>query len=103
MMSQKAVRTVERDERTEAVENTSYRWGYVVANFGILLAVLRRSYYLSDASWDLMAIVLASGLIVTVIQVRGRIFGRVWVRSRVLAVVIAAVVAALIAAAYLRR
>jgi hypothetical protein len=94
---------VERDERTEAVANNSYRWGYVVANFGILLAVIRRAYYLNDASWDLMAVVLASGLVATVIQVRGRIFGRIWVWSRVLAMVVAAAVATLIVVYYLHR
>jgi len=102
-MTSQTVRTVERDERTESVENTSYRWGYIVANFGILLAVMRRAYYLNDPAWDLMAIVLASGLVATVIQVRGRILGRTWLWSRVLAVVIAAVAAALAAVALLRR
>jgi len=103
MTSQKFVQVVERDERTETVANNSYRWAYIVANFGILLAVMRRAYYLNDASWDLMAIVLASGFVATAIQVRGRILGRMWVWSRILAVAIAAVAAALIAAAYLRR
>lgn len=103
MKSHKAFRTVERDERTENVENASYRWGYLVASFGILLAVLRRSYYLNDASWDLMAVLLASGFVVTAVQVRCRIAGRTWVSARVLAAIIGAVAAAVIAFTYLRR
>jgi len=89
-----AVKPVERDERTEVVENQSYRWGYIVATFGMLLAVMYRAYFLSDPAWDLMGLVVASGLTVTVIQARGRILGRRWVLLVLLIVLGAAAVAA---------
>jgi hypothetical protein len=35
---------VDRDERTVAVENASYRWAYLVLSFGLLVIVMYRSF-----------------------------------------------------------
>ena len=37
---------VERDERTEAVENASFRWAYLVLSYGLLAAVVSNDAHL---------------------------------------------------------
>ena len=44
--------TVERDERTVAVENASYRWAYMLLTFALLLDVIFRSLYRQEGAWD---------------------------------------------------
>ncbi len=36
------------------IENVSYRLGYTVAVFALLLSVMYRSFYRNDPSWDLL-------------------------------------------------
>ena len=52
---------VERDERTTALENSGYRWSYLVLSFGLLLIVAYRSFARGEASWDLIGLVLVGG------------------------------------------
>ena len=59
---------VVRDERTTAVENASYRWGYLFLSFGLLAVVMYRSFVRQEASWDLLALVVISGFVTTVYQ-----------------------------------
>jgi hypothetical protein len=61
---------VERDERTAAVENASYRWAYAVLTYALLLDVMYRSLFRHEAAWDLMALVIVGGAICTVYQAR---------------------------------
>jgi len=51
------------DERTRAVENASYRVAYLVLTYGLLVAVAYRGLVLGQASWDLLALVVAGGAI----------------------------------------
>ncbi len=46
---------VERDERTVAVENASYRWAYLLLTYALLVDAMCRSLVRHEASWDLMA------------------------------------------------
>ncbi len=87
----------ERDERTIAVENASYRLGYLLAMFALLLAVARRSFFLKDPAWDLLGIVIGSGLAVQLYQWRARILGKAHFTAALLAVVGGGLVALLVA------
>lgn len=86
-------RSVDRDERTVAVENASYRWGYQFVSFAVLLSVAYRAYALKQASWDLLAIVILGGVVTTVYQRNQRILTLRWVRLTVFGVALAIAVA----------
>ncbi len=82
---------VERDERTEVVENASYVLGYKVMAYALLVDVMWRSFQFREAAWDLMALVILSGLVVTFVQWRQRILTSRWVKLVSLAFAIALV------------
>ena len=84
---------VERDERTVAVENASYRWAYLVLTYALLVDVMYRGLFRHEAAWDLMALVVVGGVICTVYQARQKTLGHGWVMKAVLGAVITAVIA----------
>ena len=83
-----------RDERTTTVENASYRWAYILLSFGVLLSVMFRGFVWNEASWDLLALVIASGFIATFYQGIHRVLTGRWALIAVVTLVVAAVVAA---------
>ncbi len=89
--------SVERDERTVAVENASYRWAYLLLAYALLLDVMYRSLVRHEAAWDLMALVVVGGVVGTLYQARQKILAHGWVMKVVLAVCIAGVIAAILA------
>lgn len=92
--------TNHRDERSVAVEDASYRLAYLVLSYGALALVAYRSFVRGEASWDLIGLVLAGGLVSTGYQARHRVLGQRWVTVTLLSMIAAGVVAA--AAAVLR-
>ena len=88
---------VERDERTVAVENASYRWAYLLLTYALLVDVMYRGLVRHEAAWDLMALVIVGGAICTVYQARQKTLVHGWVMKAVLGAVIAAVIAAIAA------
>ena len=88
---------VERDERTVAVENASYRWAYGVLTFALLVDVMYRGLFRNEAAWDLMALVIGGGIFCSVYQARQKILAHGWVMKAVLGGVISAVIAAIAA------
>ena len=52
-----------RDEREAAVEQGGDRLAYFVMSYGLLLIVAYRSFVEGQASWDLLALVLAGGIV----------------------------------------
>ena len=88
---------VVRDERTQSVENTSYKYAYLVLSYGLLMAVAYRSFVLEEQSWDLLALVLLGGVVTTSFQASARILTRRWGLLTVAVLVIALVMAAIIA------
>lgn len=58
-----------RDERTIAVENASYRAGYIFLTFALLVVVIVRSAIFQQDTWDLLGLVILSGFITTLYQV----------------------------------
>ena len=87
---------VERDERTVAVENASYRWAYLVLSYALLVDVIYRSLVRHEAAWDVMALVLVGGAVCTAYQARQKILGHGWVMKAVLAACVAGVLAAIL-------
>jgi len=63
-------RSVERDARTVAVENASYRWACGFVSFALLIDVMFRSAVRSEAAWDLMALAILPGIASLVYQAR---------------------------------
>jgi hypothetical protein len=68
--------SITRDERTMAVENASYRWGYLLLAFGLLLSTAYRAFVREESSWDLLALVLLSGVVTTALQWRRHTLSR---------------------------
>lgn len=88
-------RPIERDERTVAVENESYRWAYLLLSYGLLVIVAVRSYAYDEASWDLLALVVVAGGVASLFQgIRGVLTTR-WGIVSAVTVVAAALLAAL--------
>jgi hypothetical protein len=87
-----------RDERTVAIENAGYRWGYLTLSFGILAAVMYRGFVLGQQSWDLLGLVMLGGIVGIGYQVAHNIVTRRWVLSIGITMGIAAIVAAMVAA-----
>ena len=93
---------VQRDERTVAVENTSYRWAYGLLTYALLVDVMCRAWFRHEAAWDLMALVIVFGIGTSVYQARQRILTQGWVMKVVLACRVAAVFAAILAMTFSR-
>ncbi|MFO0808730.1 MAG: hypothetical protein U0746_08925 [Gemmataceae bacterium] len=87
---------VQRDERTVAIENAGYRWGYLVLSFGLLVLVAYRSFVNQESPWDLLLLVVLGGAVGTVYQGWHRVLSKSWAVTSLLAVVSAALVAGIV-------
>jgi hypothetical protein len=76
--------SVQRDERTVAVANASYKWAGVFVMFALLIDVMCRAWLFDEAAWDLMALVVVTGAIPTMYQARHKVLGRRFGRKAVL-------------------
>jgi len=85
--------SVERDERTVAVENARYRWAHILVNYALLIDVVYRGMVRDEAAWDLLALVLVSGAVCTVYQARKKTLSRRWVLDGLLVACVAAAIA----------
>ena len=85
----------QRDERTTAIENASYRWSYMVLSFGLLVIIAGRSFARGEASWDLLALVVVGGLTNAFYQGLHRVLSKRWVVLLAVTLVMAALLAAL--------
>jgi hypothetical protein len=61
---------VESDERTVAVENASYRWGWFLLYLGVLYDGCYRLYVRHEAVWDLLALAIGSAVFCALYQAR---------------------------------
>ncbi|AHF10095.1 MULTISPECIES: hypothetical protein [Dehalobacter] len=84
---------VERDERTTFIENISYKFGYVFITFALLLDTAYRSLYSNEAPWDLLAIIIISGVVMSIYQYKQRILGNTWLRTFIFTFIIAFIIA----------
>jgi cell division protein FtsW (lipid II flippase) len=85
-----------RDERTTSVENASYRWGYMIVTYGLLLLVAIRGFLFQQSNWDLMALVIVSSLVTTAYQGAHHLFTRRWIYLFGATILISGVVAVLV-------
>lgn len=92
--------SVIRDERTVTVENSSYRWAYLLLSFGLLAIVAYRGFVWRESSWDLLALVVLSGFVTTLYQGAHKVLSRRWVLVAITTGLVAAVIA--VAIAFLR-
>ena len=91
-------KSVERDERTVAVENASYKWAFNFVTFALLIDVVYRGAVRNEDAWDLMALAIVPSLACTMYQARQKILGpRVW-KALLIGSVVAFVVSAVTAA-----
>lgn len=89
---------VERDERTLAVENASYRWAYILLTYALLVDVIYRGIVRNEAAWDLLALVIVGGFVCGIYQARQKTLPRGWLKQGVLIACVGGVIAALTAA-----
>lgn len=84
-----------RDERYFAVENASYRIGYMIIIYGLLLLIVARSILFHESNWDLFALVLISSFAATIYQAVHKIipFSRKWIYFIITITLLGAVVA----------
>jgi len=87
---------IQRDERTVTIENASYRWAYLLLTYGLLAVVAYRDFVLRESSWDLLVLVVLSGLVTTGYQAAHQVLSRRWAIVVAVTVVIAAVLALVI-------
>jgi hypothetical protein len=87
---------VNKDERTTAVENASFRWAYFLLSFGVLIDVAYRGLVLNQSNWDLMVLVILAGFVATLYQSSQKILTKRWIFLVVGVVFMAAAVAAII-------
>jgi hypothetical protein len=95
--------SIDRDERTIAVENASYKWGYLVLMFGLLTIVAYRALARDESSWDLLALVGLAGLVTAAYQKRGLVLTRRWLLDGAVALALGVVIALVIALVMVRR
>lgn len=86
-------RLISRDEREQAVDLAADRLAVVVLSFGILAIVAWRAFADSEASWDLLGLLILSGIIGT-----GYRFGKHATSVRLISVMALAAVIALVVA-----
>jgi hypothetical protein len=72
---------VEKDERTTFIENISYKFGYIFITFALLLDVAYRSFKQNEAPWDLLALIIISGLVMSLYQYKQKILGKTWIKT----------------------
>jgi hypothetical protein len=82
-----------RDERTEVVENASYRLAYTLISFGVLLSVVYRGFVLNQSSWDLLALVILSSGVATFYQGKHKILDRRMLLPAIILMVSSALIA----------
>lgn len=62
-----------RDERYYAVENASYRVGYLIMLFGTMVLCSVRATLFQQNNWDFFGLAIISSIAATVFQIRKRI------------------------------
>lgn len=85
-----------RDERYYAVENASYRLGYLIMIFGTMILCAVRAVLFQQSNWDFFGLVIISSLAATVYQIRKKILPYT-IKTIILLVVLVPITAAVAA------
>jgi lysylphosphatidylglycerol synthetase-like protein (DUF2156 family) len=88
---------VGKDERTTFIQNVSYKFGYNFIAFALLLDVMYRGLKFNEAPWDLLVIIIISGLVMTFYQYMQKTLEITWIKTVALTLVIASIFAFLLA------
>jgi hypothetical protein len=88
---------IERDERALSVENAGYRLAYMVLSYGLLILVMVRAFFFQQSSWDLLALVVAGGLVATAYQAFHQTLSRRWLLVVISIVALSALIGAVLA------
>jgi uncharacterized membrane protein YdcZ (DUF606 family) len=88
---------LQRNERTVAVENASYKWAGIFVSYALLIDGACRALFRNEAAWDLLALAIVPGVIGVIYQARHKTVPR---SVAALMVCCAVVCAAFIAALY---
>ena len=89
--------SVERDERTVAVENASYKWAFTFVSLALLVDVVYRGAVHSEAAWDLLALASLPAFVCVMYQARQKILGKRYLREALLVACLGGIVAFVIA------
>lgn len=84
-----------RDERTEVIENASYRLAYQIVAFGALIVVAYRGFLYQQNLWDLMALVVVSSAVATLYQSGKKVLPPGWVRMAAILFAVSAILGVL--------
>lgn len=66
--------SVKVDERTEAVASQGLAWSHGFITVALLMDVMFRRFVFHEAAWDLFVLLVVSGAIVTVHNVRHKVW-----------------------------
>jgi len=91
------IRTNSKDEREISVENASAKYGYNFISFALLFDVIYRGMVKNEAAWDLLGVIIVSGLVMTLYQHKHKILDKKWIKTIAISSVLACIVAFLIA------
>jgi hypothetical protein len=86
-----------RDEREIGVDLAADRLGYLVLSFGLLGIVAYRGFVDQETSWDLLGLIVLSGVVGTGYRWRRRVVSHRWVSVALASVALALVIGAVIA------
>ena len=70
--------SVVRDERYVAVENASFRIGYNILAYGLLVLIVIRSLLFDQTNWDLFTLIIISGFASTLYQLKHKTIAFSW-------------------------
>jgi hypothetical protein len=90
--------SVPSDERIVATENASYRWAYLTLSFGLLGVIGYRAFARGESSWDLLALLIAGGVVSTGYRLAQRTLSRQWAMVAMASAAVAGIIAAIIVA-----
>ncbi len=86
-----------KDERATFIENISFRYGYNFISFVLLFDVIYRGLRFNEAAWDLLGIIIVSGLVMTLYQYKQKILNKNWIKTVAITFLMAFIAALLIA------
>jgi hypothetical protein len=89
-------RGLSRDERELGVDQAADRLSYLVLAFGLLIAVAYRGFANDESAWDLLGLVVLSGLVGVAYRARERVVSRRWMAAMIVTGAIALAVAAIV-------
>ena len=90
---------IRRDERETRIDLSADRIAYLVVSYGLLVSVAYRSFVNGEAAWDLIGLVVLSGIVGLAYRVRERAVSARWTLMLVAPIAIAFVVACLLVVA----